>query len=139
MFLLCTICKHKVATIVEPTFPICGAMFESPDSWHKVPRPWSPVITWVDMYCPMCNKRAVPIPTDDTIELLTDEGVVKVGVKGILFPEAQDGPVVVDRATAPVAPSPRDDKPADAMLGTPPTAPVARPVVPAKKPVKKVS
>ena len=76
MFLICHACGHTVAKIVEIKLPIFGAMFVSKDEKHGFPAPWSPVITWEWMYCPMCQKRAFVEPDKETghITIVTDEG-----------------------------------------------------------------
>lgn len=74
MKLLCVICGYEIAEIRDPDYPITGAMFTSKDPKHKVPAPWSPVLTWEHMWCPMCHKRAMHPPVDGTITLRTNIG-----------------------------------------------------------------
>jgi len=105
MKLICHICKHEIAEIRDPGFPLSGAMFVSKDPFHGVPAPWSPVVDWESMYCPMCHFRAFPVPVDGLFELTTDEGTLAVSEVGVvlLAPEALVEVAPVEVPTQPPA------------------------------------
>jgi len=96
MILTCTMCGHEIADISEDTrLPIQGSMFPSKDPKHGFPPPWSPVVGWEYMYCPLCSKRPFLDPADDgNISITTNEGPRVITAKGVIdvTPEVVDIP-----------------------------------------------
>jgi hypothetical protein len=92
MKLICHACKYEVAETRDLALPLTGAMFVSRDPAHGVPAPWSPVVTWEYMFCPMCQRRPFLDPAPDgTIIMNTDSGIIAVTQKGIVKDEDGDG------------------------------------------------
>ena len=85
MKLICRVCKYEIATISKDTrIPVKGAMFHSKDPKHGFPPPWSPVVEWQYMYCPLCKKRPFLDPADGgNIFIDTDEGRKIITPKGV--------------------------------------------------------
>lgn len=57
----CEICSAEIGVFGPDTmrFPMLGNMFESPNPKREIPPPFrgSAAVDWLNMRCPMCNKR----------------------------------------------------------------------------------
>jgi hypothetical protein len=153
MKLKCHICKFEIATIDDGIkIPVIGAMFGPADPIHNHIPPWSPVVTWEHIYCPMCSFRPFeePTPTGGII-MTTDVGTIMVTADGFIMANGEglvlvhDGVVLetpeVDADEAPATDTAADtdkakDEPADALAVD--AEPVVEPATAKTKvPVKK--
>lgn len=91
MKLICLACKHEVAVLRDVKTPLIGAMFTSIDEKHGFPPPWSPVVSWQYMYCPMCQKRPFYDPNGNgEVKMITDAGEMWITDDGIFTKEDLD-------------------------------------------------
>lgn len=100
--LVCHACKYEISSFSKDVrTPLLGAMFLSKDEKHKFPAPWSPVITFEHMYCPMCQIRPFGIPVSgingDEFRVITNKGKAIIDNKGVFLAEDRniqysDGP-----------------------------------------------
>jgi len=50
----CELCDEIISKTTEEalSFPMTGAMFQSPDPEHGIPAPFDPILSWEDFRCP---------------------------------------------------------------------------------------
>ena len=84
----CEICFEAIGVFDPDTmrFPMLGNMFESINKKREIPPPFrgSMSVDWLNMRCPMCNKR----PFLHEHKILTPDGYYDIYAKGL---EKNDG------------------------------------------------
>lgn len=72
----CQICSERIAVVDTErlSYPMIGAMFQSPDPAHGYPDPFAPSLDWEAMRCPYGPHR--PFLRDD--QILTPAGLINL-------------------------------------------------------------